>query len=1034
MGRRFSGILVAVAALAALLPAQASAADAGATLLLSRPSGLGALPSAAANDSFTGVRTISTDGKFVVFESFADGLSPDDVDSVLNVYVRDTQTGVTELASRSTGGAGANGDSAQPTISADGSRVAFVSEAGNPHPADPGYDGDVYVYDRGTHTTTLVSRATTSTGAPGDATSDRPALSGDGTQVAFESAAANLSADDGDAQDVFVRNLAATPPTTQLVSRASGLTGATYDVSSGGPSIDAAGTHVVFTSAAALVTPDDSNTVTDVYLRDLSVNPPQTRLVSRGGAADAVGNGLSNAPTISGNADRVAFLSRATNFDPAVDPNTRDDVYMRDFSASSTTLISRANTATGAVNNGTSSPPDISASGAAISFGATGTNLDTGLTSSGPHVYVRRPGTGTTALVSRDLDGQPAQTAFASSISGNGASVAFQSNVDRMSDDDDDDFDHVYVRRLITGVTDYVDRPTGTGPFLGGAADSSVPGAGRTLSADGRYVVFNSGSNAFFPGSGDDAGTPVYRRDLVTGDTVLVSRANGPDGVPASAGAPTISADGSRVSFVSSAPNLVDGDVDTINQVFVRDVAAGTTVMASRADGPDGTFADGATAGVLSGDGNRVAFLSDGNWTGDDGDAKRDVFVRDLAASRTILVSRGDGPDGTNAPETADSPSIDQTGNRVAFVTTAAFDPAASAAGEDVYVRDVGAGTTRLASRADGDGAGGSDASRNPDLSADGRRVVFESLASNLVAPDTNGDQDVFMRDVDAKTTTLVSRANGAAGAQGDGYSYRASISGDGRRVAFTSPSTNLGGGTDGTTEHAYLRNLDAASTELISRPDGLGGGLANGKTTRARLNGPGNCAAFDTTATNLVSDGYGTSDFFQVYLRVVDGTCPVPGPAGPGGGQPPPPPGDTLAPTLDRVAIAPNKFRVAGAATPVAARARRKTPPGARFKWRLSEAATVTLRIERKLPGRRKGGRCVKPTRKLRKAKKCTRRIPVGTLRRTAAVGPGGTPFSGRIGRRKLAPGSYQAVVAAKDAAGNASGSRTVAFKIVRR
>src|SRR4051812_28567498 len=242
MGRRFSGILVAVAALAALLPAQASAAGAGATLLLSRPSGLGALPSAAVNDSFTGQRTISTDGRFVVFESFADGLSPDDVDSVLNIYVRDTQSGVTELASRSTGGAGANGDSAQPTISADGSRVAFVTEAGNLDPADLGTDADVYLYDRTTHATSLVSRQRTAAGGqPGDATSDSPALSDDGMQIAFASDAANLSTEDGDAKDVFVRDLAVTPATTQLVSRASGVAGATQNIASNSPSIDAAG-------------------------------------------------------------------------------------------------------------------------------------------------------------------------------------------------------------------------------------------------------------------------------------------------------------------------------------------------------------------------------------------------------------------------------------------------------------------------------------------------------------------------------------------------------------------------------------------------------------------------------------------------------------------------------------------------------------------------------------------------------------------------------------------------------------------------
>jgi Tol biopolymer transport system component len=1038
-------LVVAAIALAALLPATAPAADAPATLLLSRPSGLGALPSTAVNSSFAGTRTISTNGRFVAFASFADGLSPDDDDSVLNIYVRDTTTGVTELVSRSTGGAAANGDSSQPTLSSDGTRVAFVSKAGNLDPADPGNDPDVYLYDRATQATSLVSRQSDAGGGqPGDGASDDPVLSHDGMQIAFASDAANLSTEDGDARDVFVRNLAVTPATTQLVSRASGVAGATQNIASNRPSIDSAGTHVAFDTSAAFVTPDDNNALPDVYVRDLSVSPPLTKLVSRGGASDNVGDGASFAPAISANADRVAFLSNATTFDPSLDPNTRTDVYVRDLSSNATSLVSRADGPAGAVNNGTSSTVDISASGAAISFAATGTNLVAGLTSNTTRVFVRRPGVGTTVLASRDLDGQPPGTDFASSISSDGGHALFQSNADRLSEEDDNDFGHVYVRRLTAGVTDYIDRPTGTGPFQGGASNSVLPSVGRALSADGRYVVFTSGSDAFFPGSVDDASDHVWRRDLVTGETVLASRANGPDGAPAAAGQPTISADGSRVAFLSGTPNLVDGDTNAAAQVFVRDVAAGTTVIASRADGADGAIDPLASSGVISGDGNRVALWGDGNLAPGDTDGKRDVMVRDLASGRTILVSRGDGPDGTNAAEVADSASIDQTGNRVAFVTTSAFDPAASSPGEDVYVRDLGAGTTRLASRADATGPGGSNASRSPDISADGRRVAFESLATNLVTPDTNGAQDIFVRDLDAATTTLVSRGGGAAGSQGDLFSLRPSISADGARVAFTSPSTNLGGGTDGTTEHGYLRDLGTGSTTLISKPDGATA-LADGRTMEARLNGPGNCAAFDSLATNLVSDGYGTSDFSQVYLRVVDGTCPVPAPADPGGGQPlppgggqppppPPPLRDTLAPTLDRVSIAPRKFRVAGAATPVAARARRRTPAGARFKWRLSEAATVTLRIDRKLPGRRKGRRCVKPTRKLQKAKKCTRLSRVGTLRRKAALGPGGTAFSGRIGRKKLAPGSYRAVVGSEDAAGNASGNRTVTFKIVRR
>src|SRR3954463_3956775 len=106
MGWRLIAVAVASASLA--LPAGASAADAGATLLLSRPSGLGALPSTQVNSSFSGTRTASGNGRFVVFSSRADGLSPDDRDQVQNVYVRDTQSGVTELVSRSTGGAAAD--------------------------------------------------------------------------------------------------------------------------------------------------------------------------------------------------------------------------------------------------------------------------------------------------------------------------------------------------------------------------------------------------------------------------------------------------------------------------------------------------------------------------------------------------------------------------------------------------------------------------------------------------------------------------------------------------------------------------------------------------------------------------------------------------------------------------------------------------------------------------------------------------------------------------------------------------------------
>src|SRR5215217_60453 len=349
MGSR-TALAVASAGVALLLPAQASAADAGATLLLSRPSGLGALPSAGVNDSFTGARTISTDGRFVAFISSSDGLSPDDRDTVFNVYVRDTQTGVTEFVSQSTGGAAANGDSFSPTISSDGTRVAFESRATNLDPADQDDGTDIYLHVRATGSTILVSRATTSVGAVGDGPSADPVLSANGKQIAFSSEADNLSTEDADAEDVFLRDLGVTPPVTRLISRASGTSGATLNAPSRAPSIDSAGTHVAFQSDGAFVTPADNNAFSDIYVRDLSVPTPQTELVSRGGTPDAPGNGASFTPAISANADKVAFITRATNF--ADDTNARDDVHVRDLSSDTTILASRADGPTGAVGNG----------------------------------------------------------------------------------------------------------------------------------------------------------------------------------------------------------------------------------------------------------------------------------------------------------------------------------------------------------------------------------------------------------------------------------------------------------------------------------------------------------------------------------------------------------------------------------------------------------------------------------------------------------------------------------------------------------
>ena len=152
-------------------------------------------------------------------------------------------------------------------------------------------------------------------------------------------------------------------------------------------------------------------------------------------------------------------------------------------------------------------------------------------------------------------------------------------------------------------------------------------------------------------------------------------------------------------------------------------------------------------------------------------------------------------------------------------------------------------------------------------ISADGRRVAFDSDASNLTRGDHNREGDVFVRDLRARTTTLVSRASGAHGAKGDNYSDSALISADGRSVAFDSNADNL---VRGGSRHSalYVRNLRTRTTTLVSRASGPDGALPNHDSELDSISGDGNRVAFETTASNLSPDD--TDHALDIYVRSV--------------------------------------------------------------------------------------------------------------------------------------------------------------------
>ena len=268
-----------------------------------------------------------------------------------------------------------------------------------------------------------------------------------------------------------------------------------------------------------------------------------------------------------------------------------------------------------------------------------------------------------------------------------------------------------------------------------------------------------------------------------------------------------ISATGRYVAFSSGGSDLVPGDTNQTADLFVRDMAAGTTTLVSVDAAGDG--ADGPSYGAaISPDGRYVAFVSEGTDLlpgPGDGDDIADVFVRDMAAGTTTRVTvdtAGEAPDGDSF-----LPSINATGEYVTF-TSIASDLVADDGNDtyDVFLRDLAAGTTtRVTADLFGGDANGSSSNRST-ISHNGRYVSFTSAASDLVPGDANGADDVFVRDMAAGTTVRVSVDPDGRNARGD--SYWAAMNATGRYVTFTSGADDLVPDDDNHTRDVFVRNL----------------------------------------------------------------------------------------------------------------------------------------------------------------------------------------------------------------------------------
>lgn len=758
----------------------------GETTLLSRGSGL------EVERERSSEPVISADGRFVAYSTWDKNLLPEGTHySGIMVLTRDT--GELYMASRSTAGELPIGWATQPSISADGRYITFLSNAsnlidgldGNCSPFD-WYCEDVYLHDRTTGQTIVVSRH--EDGWLADETSSHPAVSADGRVVVFDSLATNLLTGQPGAPDipagtsqVYAYDVA--DAQLSLVSRTDA--GAAADGQSYAPAVSPDGRLVAFASMAANLAPA-APAASNVYLHDRDTG--QTTLLTCGGGG-ANANGDSWAPAFSPDGRYLAFSSLADNLVPG-DTNGQRDVFICDLETATLALVSRAGN--GATGNGDSDNPTLADGGHFVAFETRATNMGGGVGGQALDVALRDQQTGETRVITaRPLSWQGNSESRFPAISADGRFIAFGSYATNLVPGDDNGRWDIFYYDTLTGETTLIGRD---GPEAG---ESRYP----LISSDGQTVVFQS----YIP-SGSTGIEQIFVHDRRTGVTELVSRAA--DGSPANANAdmPALSDDGRTIVFSSMADNLAPNDRIMDRRIFLFDRQTDALRAISVADMGLDTAMLTPTKMAISGDGRAIAFTA---HIDSDKDVETHVLIYDLTTGEATRVTPESPRDYAIWPKVG---NFSSDGRYLTYDANMVVpDDNDSNERSDIYVFDRQTGETRLISRSPA-GEVGNSGSWEPTLSADGRFVAFVSYADNLAPVDNSRFAfHVYLHDRQTGATKAVMPSLRFVSSTNE-----IAISADGHWIAATSDVPLVAGDMNGLAD-VFVYNSLTEQFKLIS-------------------------------------------------------------------------------------------------------------------------------------------------------------------------------------------------------------------------
>jgi Tol biopolymer transport system component len=845
---------------------------------------------------------VSTNGRYALFASDATDLLPGDTNGFSNVYVRDLQSATNILVSVATDGTFGNGPSTDPVMTPDGRWVAFVSSATNLVSGVTNGIMNLFLRDLVNGITTQVTAGSTGVSP----TVSSPVITPDGRYVAFASSATGMVAGVSryNQTEIYLYDLVLNKMT--WASTNAGLTVSNllhlyvtpyYTMPCSHPVISNDGRYIAFRTGwtNGLVSPGVSAIAAVIVFQYDTVANTTTILCTNGyppwpGWDDAYG------PVMTPDGRFVAYVQ----LEPAGTTNY-SGVFLWDRLAGTNVLVSADANGLWPTNS-TSLAPTLSSDGRYVTFLSDATTLVSNTVSSGQHIYRRDLQTDTTVLVDVDTNnaGSVDQTGTIPSMSADGQSVVFSALDGGLIVGDNNNAADIFLWNAAAGTNVLISSHNPSVTFQSGNLSSTL--GPISVSGNGGLVAFASYANNLIPNdfNGD---ADVFVHNLPAGSNLLVSV--GLDGNSAQGGPsynPVISADGRYVIFDSFATNLVAGDNNGAVDVFRRDLQTSTTVQSSLYSYTNGMGANNIgtysiTAPVCSLNGRYVAFVCFTNaLTLGPGVLTNQLCWRDMNTGLTILWG---------GPNPSHPISMSANGQRVAFfdnqsllyvwdanlqaniytnttsgLTSAALSPDGNRllylAANQLFVYDLNAGTNLYLGFSTVQIKGSSQ------WSGDGRYVAFVT-ATNLVAGDNNGTNDVYLLDYQTGNLTLVSMNQGGT-ASAAGPSDWPVVSTDGRFVAFRSLATDIVSGIvnlpslvvydrlTGTNSLLVTGTTDTGWTSWVSQPAfsadqshlaflGWDAGLVSGD-----LNGAGDVFAGGlNNLPALDSDGDGIPDWWMI-------------------------------------------------------------------------------------------------------------------------------------------------------------------------